>query len=287
MMKRRLFLCVFLSLFLCLDLVPAHAGKRVALVIGNSTYSRVAALPNPGRNAGAMGELFRRIGFDLVAIRTDLDHAGMRKALREFSQSVRDADIAVVFYAGHGIEVAGSNYLIPVDAVLERDTDVEDETVSLDRVSQLIEPARRLRLIILDACRDNPFASAMRRSATRSIGRGFARVEVQTQDSMITFAAKPGATARDGDGTNSPYTTALLRNLATPGLDIRLATGRVRDEVLAATGRAQEPTLFTSLGGAEIAAGARESAARGTGIGTGRGSPGLDRHPGHQQYCNP
>ena len=243
---------LFVIVALSVGSAPAQAEKRVALVIGNSNYSKVGALPNPGRDAGAMGELFRRMGFERVDVRTDLGQAGLRKALREFSQSVRDADIAVVFYAGHGIEVAGTNYLIPVDAVLDRDIDVEDEAVSLDRVNQVIEPARRLRLVIVDACRDNPFAPAMRRSATRSIGRGFARVEVQTQDTMIAFAAKPGTTAKDGDGANSPYTTALLRNLATPGLDIRLAMGRVRDEVLDSTGRQQEPTLFTSLGGPEI-----------------------------------
>ena len=236
---------------LCLGLASAHAEKRVALVIGNSGYQKVGALPNPARDAAAMGELFRHIGFDRVDVKTNLDQSALRKALRDFSEAVYDADIAVVFYAGHGIEVGGTNYLIPTDAKLRRDIDVEDETVSLDRVSQIIEPARRLRLIILDACRENPFVSGMR-VAGRSIGRGFGRVEVAAADTMVAFAAKPGSIAADGDGANSPYTAALLHNLATPGLDIRLAMGRVRDEVLASTKRQQEPTMFTSLGGAEI-----------------------------------
>ena len=144
--------------------LPAQAEKRVALVIGNGTYSRVARLPNPARDADAMAILFRKAGFDVVQPKTDLDLSSMRRTLREFSALVRDADVAVVFYAGHGIEVNGTNYLIPVDAVLERDIDVEDETLSLDRVSQLIEPAKRLRLIILDACRDNPFTPGMKRT---------------------------------------------------------------------------------------------------------------------------
>jgi len=238
---------------LCLGVLPGQAEKRVALVIGNSSYQRVTALPNPAHDAAAMGDLFRRVGFDVVEVKTNLDQATMRKVLRDFSAAVRDADVAVVFYAGHGMEMNGTNYLIPTDAVLDRDIDVEDETVSLDRVSQIIEPARRLRLIILDACRDNPFASGMHRTiASRSVGRGLARVDITTADSMIAFAAKPGSTAADGRDVDSPYTAALLKHLPTPGLDLRLAMGRVRDEVLASTDRKQEPIVFTSLGGAEI-----------------------------------
>jgi len=127
---------------------------------------------------------------------------------------------------GHGIEMNGTNYLVPVDAVLEKDIDVEDETVSLDRVSQIIEQAKRLRVVIIDACRDNPFASGMKRTiGTRSIGRGLAKVDVTTADTLVAFAAKAGSTAADGEGANSPYTTALLRHLMTPGLDVRLALG--------------------------------------------------------------
>jgi tetratricopeptide (TPR) repeat protein len=230
-----------------------HAEKRVALVIGNSDYQNVGTLPNPARDAVAMGELFRRIGFDRVEVKTNVDRAAMRKALRDFSIAVQDAEIGVVFYAGHGIEVGGTNYLIPIDAVLERDLDVEDEAVSLDRVNQFIEPAKRLRLIILDACRDNPFAARMQRTvANRSVGRGLGRLDITTADTMVAFAAKPGSTAGDGGGVNSPYTIALLKHLATPGLDLRLAMGRVRDEVLASTDRKQEPVVFTSLGGAEF-----------------------------------
>jgi uncharacterized caspase-like protein len=159
----------------------------------------------------------------------------------------------VIFFAGHGMEVNGTNYLIPIDAILERDIDVEDETVPLDRVIQILEPAKRLRLVVLDACRDNPFVRSMKRTiAGRSIERGLAKVDVLTSDTLIAFAAKAGSTASDGDGTNSPYTTALLKHLTIPGLDLRLAFGRVRNEVLKNTDNRQEPFVYGSLGGSEV-----------------------------------
>ena len=153
--------------------------------------------------------------------------------MREFADQSQDADIAVVFYAGHGMEVGGVNYIVPVDAKLASDFDIEDEAMSLDRISQAIEPARRLRLVILDACRDNPFAKTMKRSiATRSVGRGLAKVEPTASDTLVAFAAKAGSVATDGDGADSPFTTALVKHLTTPGLDLRLALGKVRDDVL-------------------------------------------------------
>ena len=232
----------------------AFAEKRVALVIGNGAYVKAGPLPNPTRDADAVASLFRAAGFDVVEAKRDLGVVAMRRALRDFSDRVIGADIAAVFYAGHGIEVSGTNYLIPVDAVLERDMDVEDETVSLERIVLVLEKAKRLRLIILDACRDNPFVRSMKRTLTnRSIGRGLAQVDVLSSDTLVAFAAKAGSTAEDGNGANSPYTTALVKHLTTPGLDLRLALGRVRDEVLKATANRQEPFVYGSLGGAEIA----------------------------------
>jgi formylglycine-generating enzyme required for sulfatase activity len=232
----------------------AYAERRVALVIGNGDYAKVAKLPNPAGDAGAVEKMLRKAGFEAVEVKRDLGRDAMRRALRDFSDKVREADIAVVFYAGHGIEVNGANYLVPVDAALERDIDVEDETVALDRVSQVLEQAKRLRLVILDACRDNPFVRSMRRTVgTRSVGRGLAKVEVLSADTLIAFAAKAGSVAEDGKGVNSPYTSALIKHLATPGLDVRLAFGRVRDEVLKGTSSRQEPFVYGSLGGTEIA----------------------------------
>jgi uncharacterized caspase-like protein len=230
------------------------AEKRVALVIGNSAYQRVSRLPNPSRDAAAMAGLLKRAGFDVVESRWDLNINEMRRAIRGFSGKAQDADIAVVFYAGHGMEVDGINYLLPVDAALERDIDVEDEAISLDRIVKVMEPVKRLRLVILDACRDNPFINSMKRTiASRSVGRGLAKIEVSVSDTMIAFAAKAGSTAGDGDGDNSPFTKALLNNITTPGLDLRLAFGRVRDEVLRSTGNRQEPFMYGSLGGDTVA----------------------------------
>ncbi len=232
----------------------AQAEKRVALVIGNSAYRHVAKLPNPTNDAAAISLLLRRAGFDVVETRSDLGANEMRRAVRDFSDTARDADMAVVYYAGHGIEIGGANYLIPVDAALQRDIDVEDETVSLDRVLALLEPARRLRLVILDACRDNPFLGTMKRTmASRSVGRGLARVEPVGSDTLVAFAAKAGSTAADGNSVHSPFTAALLQHIATPGLDLRIAFGRVRDEVLKNTGNRQEPFVYGSLGGGNVA----------------------------------
>lgn len=159
-----------------------------------------------------MQSLLKAAAFDLVETKRDLGLAAMRRALRDFSDRVRDADIAAVFFAGHGIEVNGTNYLIRVDATLERDTDVEDETISLERVTQMLEVTKRLRLVMLDACRDNPFVRSMKRTvSSRSSGRGLAEVRVLTSDTLIALAAKAGSTAADGEGANSPYTTALRR----------------------------------------------------------------------------
>jgi hypothetical protein len=241
---------LLMAVLCCIAAAEAKADKRVALVLGNSKYQHVPNLPNPARDANAMKLLLRSAGFDVIETREDVGVSDMRRVVRDFTDQTRDADIAVIYYAGHGIEVNGVNYLVPVDATLRRDIDVEDETVSLDRLLQLLEPAKRLRLIILDACRDNPFAKSMTRTiASRSIGRGLARVEPTSSDTLIAFAAKAGMTAADGDSLHSPFTMALLKHLVTPGLDVRLAFGRVRDEVLAYTANKQEPFVYGSLGG--------------------------------------
>lgn len=231
-----------------------HAEKRVALVIGNSAYRNVPQLQNPANDAEAVGLLLKSIGFEVVQTRRDLGLAEMRRAIKDFSDLTLDTDTAVVFFAGHGIEVDGTNYLIPTDAKLTRDLDVEDEAVSLDRILRVIEPARRFRLVILDACRENPFANLMRRTlSSRSVARGLGRVEPSIPDTLIAFSAKAGSTAADGNGIHSPFTAAVLRRLATPGLDVRIAFGQVRDDVMKATGSRQEPFVYGSLGGSIVA----------------------------------
>lgn len=232
---------------------PAFAEKRVALVIGNSAYEKVARLGNPSSDAALVAETLKVAGFDLVDLRRDLKVDDMRRALRDFIQRSRDAEVAVVYYAGHGIEVDGVNYLVPIDAVLERDTDIYDEALPLDRVLIAIEPAKKLRLVVLDACRDSPFSKAMKRTlASRAIGRGLAKVEPSSPNTLIAFASKAGSTALDGDGKNSPFTAAMVHHVTKPGLDLRKAFGYVRDDVLRSTGNRQEPYLYGSLGGDDL-----------------------------------
>src|ERR1700748_2963665 len=232
---------------------PAWAAKRVALVIGNSAYQNVALLPNPTNDGAVMGATWRGGGLLSVHPRHDLPANEMRRALRDFADRARDADIAVIYYAGHGMEVDGNNYLIPVDAKLERDTDVYDEALSLDRVLVSIEPAKQLRLVILDACRDNPFAKSMKRTlASRAIGRGLAQVEPPSPNTLIAYSAKAGSTALDGDSSNSPFTMALSQHLTRPGLDVRRAFGFVRDDVLKTTSNRQEPFVYGPLAGDDV-----------------------------------
>jgi Caspase domain/Putative peptidoglycan binding domain len=238
------------ALLLALAPGSALAEKRVALVVGNSNYRNVARLPNPEKDADAVAKLFRDAGFDTVVTSTNVGNLDFKRAIRKFEDAAYESDIAVVFYAGHGIEVGGINYLVPVDAKLATDRDAEDEAISLNRVVESVEGAKRLRLVILDACRNNPFVATMkRRSAFRSVTSGLGKVEPASSDTLIAYAAKGGSTAEDGEGSHSPFTTALLDNLTVPGLDIRLAFGRVRDEVLKITDRRQEPFVYGSLGG--------------------------------------
>jgi uncharacterized caspase-like protein len=246
-------LLIVLGFLLFCSADPARAEKRVALVIGVSAYQAVPQLPNPGRDAEAMVALFKKAGFDVVISKRDLGVAELRRSIREFSESSRDADISVVYYAGHGIEVDGINYLVPADAKLASDFDIEDETISLDRVLKALDPAKRLKLVILDACRDNPFTRTMKRTvASRAIGRGLAKIEPSMSDTLVAYAAKAGAVAADGDGQNSPFAIALLKHITEPGLDLRIAFGRVRDDVLKATGNRQEPFVYGSLGGENL-----------------------------------
>lgn len=253
-----------LFLFIAAGCGTAHAERRVALVIGNSAYKSVPRLANPVNDAALVGGMFKKAGFDSVEIKLDVSAADMRRSLRDFANRTRDAEVAVVYYAGHGIELDGNNYLIPTDATLETDGDVLDETVALDRALFAVEPAKQLRLVILDACRDNPFAKTMKRTvAARAIGRGLAKVESTSPNTMIAFAAKAGSTASDGDSKNSPFAAALVERLPTPGLDLRKAFGFVRDDVLKNTGYKQEPYVYGSLGGDDVSLVAAKPAATG------------------------
>ncbi len=235
----------------------ALAAGRVALVVGNGTYAAIGALPNPGNDAADMAAALGRLGFDVTTVR-DADLAGMNESLRLFARASAGADVAVVFYAGHGLEVDGVNYLVPVDARLERDTDVSYEALALDRVLQATSGAA-LRVVILDACRNNPLARSMQRTgAARSVSRGsFGELDeaLLGEETLVAYAAAAGTTAADGDGRNSPYTTALLSYLEQP-LELSALFRRVRAQVLEATGGEQRPHEYGSLLGEHYLGGA-------------------------------
>jgi tetratricopeptide (TPR) repeat protein len=231
---------------------PLIAERRVALVVGNSAYTAVPALPNPERDAQAIAAALRSIGFQTVMLETNTTRERLVAALRAFEDEVEKADWAVIYYAGHGIEIGGVNYLVPVDAKLTADRDVQDEAVPLDRALSAIGEAKKLRLVVVDACRDNPFIQQMRRTvASRSIGRGLASIEPEG-GTLVAYAAKHGQTALDGDGQNSPFATALLAHLAQPNIEINKLFRIVRDDVLEATGRRQEPFVYGSLPGQDF-----------------------------------
>ena len=233
----------------CVAVTATAAEKRVALVIGNGSYASVPRLDNAGRDAAAVAKALRDAGFDSVQVERDLGRDAMLAALRKFEAQVDQADWALVYFAGHGMEVGGSNYLIPIDARLRSDRDVEDEAISLGQVQKRIESARKLRLVILDACRENPFAVQMQKTlASRTVGRGLARPDLPQTGSLVAFAAGTGQIALDGDArANSPYATALIKNLAVPDVEVNLFFRRVRADVLSATDQKQEPATYESL----------------------------------------
>ena len=225
--------------------------RRVALVIGNSAHKNAPSLPNPQRDATLVANTLKKIGFTTVTLQTDLTRDALVSALRAFAQTAETADWAVVYYAGHGMEVGGTNYLVPVDARIAADRDIAFEAVPLDQVINAAERAKKLRLVILDACRDNPLANQMKRTltvASRSVSQGLAAVEPEA-GTLVVYAAKDGETALDGDGANSPFASAFVKNLQTPNLEVRRLFDFVRDDVMDVTTRKQKPFSYGSISG--------------------------------------
>ena len=240
--------CLVVWLLLLATVLPnaAHAQSRVALVVGNSAYQNVVALPNPLNDAGDIGAALRRLNFDVTTI-TNARYDDMRRALIGFGQKARGSEIAIVYFAGHGMEIGGENYLIPVDAQLAGDLDVPNEAIGLQSLMRAVSNSAKLGLVILDACRNNPFLPKMQRtSLTRAAERGFARVE-PSGNILVAYAAREGTTANDGSGRNSPFTNALLKNIETPGLEIGNLFRAVREDVMTATGNGQQPFVYGSL----------------------------------------
>jgi hypothetical protein len=229
---------------------PALAETRVALVIGNAAYKHAPALANPKNDAEGMAASLKRLGFEVVA-GTDLEKTAMERLLRDFAQKIEKADVALVFYAGHGLQVHGRNYFVPVDSKLERESDLDFEAVPLELVQRVMEQGTRTNIIVLDACRDNPLARNLARSmGTRSagIGRGLGQTQAGV-GTLIVYATQPGNVALDGDTRNSPFTAALLKHIEAPGLEVRLVVSRVRQAVIEATKGKQVPWDSSSLVG--------------------------------------
>jgi uncharacterized caspase-like protein len=229
-------------------------AKRVALVIGNSKYVHAVALPNPANDAQLIASTLRNAGFEVIE-GIDQDNAGMHSLISQFTEQAYDADLAVIFYAGHGMQVDGKNFLIPVDAELTSPAYLKTRTVQIDEFMAALPPDPAVGVIILDACRDNPLARTLAASLpkSRSLGSGLAPIEarsdgVGTGGILIAYATDPGAIAFDGNGVDSPYSTALARHLTEPGVEIQSALTRVRGEVTETTQGRQRPWHNASLG---------------------------------------
>ncbi|BBO03279.1 MULTISPECIES: tetratricopeptide repeat protein [Bradyrhizobium] len=232
---------------------PAGAtGRRVALVIGNGAYKNVHALPNPPRDSKLIASVLRDVGFQSVISVNDLTRDKFFDALKAFAEEAEKADWAVVYYAGHGFEIGGVNYLVPVDAKLAADKDAETQAVALEQVIAAVGAARKMRLVVLDACRDNPFAPSMQRTLSlKLVDKGFSNIEPGA-GFMVVYAAKHGETAMDGDGSaNSPFATALAREIKQPRIEIRKLFDIIRDDVWAATRHEQQPFTYGSPPGRE------------------------------------
>ena len=236
-------------IFLSLVFLPeAHAEGRVALVIGNAAYANAPPLRNSRNDADDMSEQLRRLGFEVVDGR-DLDSRGMRVALARFAQKLKGTAAALFYYSGHGLQIDGQNYLVPVDAQVDADSIMAFELVKLDDVIEALGYTTGTRLLVLDACRSNPFAKALaQRGGSRGgeITRGLARVE-QTQGMLIAYATQPNAVAADGTGRNSPFTYALVREMQEPGIEVGTLFRHVAVNVNRDTRGQQTPELSVSL----------------------------------------
>jgi len=223
----------------------------VALVIGNSSYKSTNHLKNPVNDAKAVAKALRDLGFQDVQEHVDLGRDAMLQSIKTFGEGAKGSHWAVVYYAGHGMEVKGTNYMIPVDAKLADEADIEDEAVPMNRLLDRLKDAGGIKLLILDACRDNPLATRMfRRGASRSSGsKGLAEVKAAS-GTLIAYATNPGDSALDGDDDeHSPYVRALLKHIAVPGQDVRLMFSAVYESVDEATKQRQQPWYAAQLPG--------------------------------------
>ena len=246
-----LFLGLATGVPLAVAQTPPPPEKRIALVVGIGKYEFAPELQNPVNDAKAIAEALRKLQFD-VAEKFDMDNRGFERALRDFGIRASQADVAVIFYAGHGIQVGGNNYIVPADAKLERERDLVYEAMPLNLMLGELSQARKLGILMLDSCRNNPFVDRLKQAGQNRIqvNYGFARVDDTPSDTLVAMATRADQLAEDGQGDHSPYTDALLQHLQTPGLELSLFFRNVRDTVRQATNGRQEPYIFGSLGAA-------------------------------------
>src|SRR5471032_129712 len=248
------YLTVVLSL-ICMVFTAqaAKADRKVAFVVGNGAYKNVSQLPNPAVDAKAMASVLRNVGFEVVE-GTNLTRDKMTERLLEFGKKAQGADVAVFFYAGHGIAISGTNYLLPIDADIKSEMDVKlGAAINIDLTLDQTMSDAKVKLVFLDACRDNPFAAKIKsNTATRSVAVQQGLAEMKSgEGTLIAFATGPGQTALDGqEGTNSPFTRALMANLTKPGVEIQQAMTQVRAQVNEETNKGQLPWGHTNLIGA-------------------------------------
>ena len=236
-------------LMLCLVSQPAAADRRVALVIGNGAYLHAPHLPNPPHDAEDVAAALKRTGFETI-VGLDLDKNKMEDAAIRFARAARNADVAIFYYSGHALQYAGVNYLIPIDAELADEADLRRAT-RVDDILEDLRQAKNLRILVLDSCRDNPLADQLKRSigTTRSatIQRGLAKIE-SPDGTIISYSTQAGRTAADGDGRNSPYTTAFLKHIEEKE-DISTVFHHISADVYSVSGGGQVPELSLSFFG--------------------------------------
>ncbi len=238
------------GLLLVVTSLSAVAAGKVALVIGNGNYQNANQLPNPPNDATDMMAALQELGFTVIG-GTNLDHQAMAAKIGDFEDASREADTTLFFYAGHGMQVDGRNFLVPIDAKLERPTSLQFETIDADVVLRSMAGPGKTAIALLDACRDNPlsrsFSRSLGKSRSTAVQQGLATPSVPGGGILIGFATAPGEVAADGEGHNSPFTTALLKNMKTPGLEIQQLMTRVKGDVYSATKETQEPWHNSSL----------------------------------------
>jgi uncharacterized protein len=255
--------CIFFILSLCMALPALAASDRIALVIGSSDYAFISKLRNTARDAELIAGSLRKIGFDVTTL-VDAPRSEIEASMTKFAFQSETADLALIYYAGHGVSVGGQNFLIPVDAQITSNQDLPSRAIALDALLQTVDHARKMRIVILDSCRNNPFPGGLAEAPvsgardvkipeagtaqTRGLAAGMS-APAPERGTLVAYAAKDGATAFDGDGDNSPFATALAEKLVQPGLEISLLFRQVRDEVMRATQSRQEPNVYGSLSG--------------------------------------